>query len=348
DDLDLLISISLAPFMASNGGKLGEPRVETRNMGTEEEPIWEKRVRWDQPTISKTRYPGYVLVPDGSGALIRFSDYEASLNGYTGTVYGQDVSQNQTQYTRETNMVPVKQPVMPLFGVSYGDGTQAAFISYTTKGAEYMQIYARPRNSADSYNLTDYQIAHTRYLYNRLYTQVYNQSGAGYQSLFEERNHFDIYQQFDFLAGDGSSLANPYSADYVGMARKYRDHLIQTGVLVPKSNEEVNVPIRIDFLMSDAKKSLVGTEDVVVTNIYQVRDILTDLQNNGVYNINSGLLGYQKGGVTLGRKNEPEWSDSIGSKNAFQSVVNELKEQGIDVSLYQNYTTLYEENNLLI
>ena len=347
DDVDLIGALSIAPFMGSYGGKISLPQVHTESYEFEGEMIVEKEVKWET-IILKDRNPGYIFIPDGSGALMRFNDYGASLNGYTGHVYGRDIAQLPSHSRIEPNYITLKEPTMPVFGISYGDGTQAAFLSHTTKGAEYMQIYARPSNSADTYNLTDYNIAHSRYLFNRVYTQVYNQSGANYQSLFKERNHFDIHQHFFMLAGDGKDVDNPYRADYVGMALKYRDYLHENGILNNKVYSHSNIPIRIDFLMSDAKNALVGTEDVVVTTIDQVQMILESLKSSGIYNINSGLLGYQSGGLTLGRKSSPNWSNRIGSKSKFTKVIDQLSRQGIDISLHQDYTTIYSENMFLI
>lgn len=349
DDVDLIGSIAINPFMGSYGGKIVLPEIESETIDTEEGPVTIKEVVWNQ-VVQKPRNPGYIFVPDGSGALIRFTDYATSLQGYTGNVYGQDIGQLPSHQRTEPNYVPFKEPTMPVFGISYGDGTQAAFLSHTTKGAEYMQIYARPSNSADSYNLTDYMIAHSRYLFNKPYTQVYNQSGASYQSLFKERNHFDIHQHYVLLAGDGSNPENPYAADYVGMALKYRDYLSDApvGILDLERSQDANIPLRVDFLMSDAKKSLIGIEDIVTTNVWQVKVILDELRNMGISNMNSGVLGYQKGGVTLGRKSHPEWVSHIGSKNDFTRIVNELNDLGIDLSIQQEYTTIYEENVFLI
>lgn len=349
EDVDIISSIALTPFMGSYGGKQFKPRVESTNVGTEAEPVIEKEVIWDIAE-QKLRNPGYMFVPDGSGALLRFTDYATSLSGYTGHVYGQDIAQMSSHISNTTSYVPFKQPVIPVFGISYGDGTQAAFLSYVSKGSEFMQIYARPSNSADTYNLTDYNIIHSRFVLNKVYTQVYNQSGASYQSLLEERNRFDIYQHYNFLAGDGSNALNPYSADYVGMALKYRDYLSSNEVAVLDFNKpyKADIPIRVDFLMSDAKNALVGTENVVTTDIWQVKVILDKLRENGITNINSGLLGYQNGGVTLGRKSHPDFIRSIGTKDDFKRVVGELNDLDIDVSLAQDYTTIFEENLFLI
>ena len=53
------------------------------------------------------------------------------------------------------------------------------------------------------------------------------------------------------------------------MALTYRKHLIEEGILT-EGNEDLEepsggVPIRLDFLMSDAKSGVVGLENVVMT-----------------------------------------------------------------------------------
>lgn len=327
DDVNLIHSIILAPFMGASGGQqiFFNPEINDYD---------------DDHPVMKERIPGYMFVPDGSGALMRFDDYESSLTGYSGDIYGVDRSQNPLILYTEQGFVPFKEPTMPVYGIAHGN-RQAAFVGFSDQGDEFLEIESFP-----SGNKTSYNYVYAKFVYNRLYTQVYNQTGAGYPTLFEERNHFDAKMNYHFLAGDGST--DRYPADYVGMALYYRDFLIDTGVLEDNFVETPDIPIRLDFIMSDAMKSLVGTTDVVVTNTEQVEDILTDLYQNDVNNINAGLYGYQSGGVTLGRKSRPNWNGAIGSKGAFEDLVEAMNLLGIDVSLAQDYTTIYEEQMGLI
>ena len=48
------------------------------------------------------------------------------------------------------------------------------------------------------------------------------------------------------------------------MAKAYRQHLIDEGILTEKSVDEKNIPIRIDFLMSDSKKGVFSTQEVIL------------------------------------------------------------------------------------
>ena len=323
NDTNQIAAFILSPFLGASGGqqlifdmaKMDYPRVTA--------------------AVPKPRIPGYVFLPDGSGTLMRFQDNTTSLSKYIGDVYGMDLSTNIYHYRWQTPFVPLKNPTMPVFGVAHGN-RHAAFVAYATSGAEYMEIIASPHN-----NRTPYNYVYSRFTYNQQYQQIYNQSGAGYPTLFEERNHFDVRMRYDFLAGDGTT--NGYPADYVGMAKKYRDHLLEYGILQDNLLDSDEMPIRIDFIMSDVMNSLMGTRDVVVTTIDQVNEILSKLHADGIHNINSGLYGYQKGGITLGDKDRPDWINAIGSKRDFERVIGSMNDLGIDVSLALDFVSIYEE-----
>ena len=323
EDANYINYINIMPFLGAYGGKQ-----------TEYNPV---TGAWDIPVL-KPRQDGYVFVPDGSGALIDFKDYESSLSGYTGFVYGGDMAQYASNLQFVQSSVPTKQPLMPVFGIAY-ESLSKAFVSYATKGAEYMEIISRPNDSSDSYNLTNYTISFPRFLYNGRYSQVYNQAGDTYISAFEERNHFDLSINYTFLEEDPT---------YQGMANTYRAYLLSNNQLFLKeASLATTIPLRVDFLMADAKKSLIGTEDVVVTTIDDVDHILSDLTYLGITNINSGLYGYQKGGITLGKKTAPNYSRAIGTAADFQRVITEWKNQGVSISMAQNIAEINDVSTSL-
>ena len=68
-----------------------------------------------------------------------------------------------------------------------------------------------------------------------------------------------------------------------------------------RTTEGSNIPIRVDFLMSDSKKGVFSTQQVTVTTADDVRNILSKLTKDGVENINTGLIGWQSGGETLSK-----------------------------------------------
>ena len=171
-----LASIAVAPFMGASGGRrlLWDPLEED----------WEISEPKEAPT-------GYAVVPDGSGALIRFQDNSTELSAYIGDVFGEDPSQAESFRRFADASVPHKTAHMPLFGMVHGS-LQNAFAAFAASGGEYMEIAAVPEE-----NTTFYTRAYPRFIYNRLYYQVYNQKGDGYFRLLEEPNRFTLEMHYE-------------------------------------------------------------------------------------------------------------------------------------------------------
>lgn len=321
-----MIALQLSPFLGATGG--------AKNYFDVNEMDYDKRTEYQNDII-----PGYVMVPDGSGSLIRFKRNQSSLANYRGDVYGADMNQWWGYQSWESFYVDIKDPVMPVFGVAHGN-RQSAFVAYAEQGGEYMSIVVSPNEAR-----TTYTYAYPNFTYNTKFTQVYNQTGAGYSSLLAEPNNYDVTMRYDFLAGDGSTDGLP--ADYVGMAKKYREYLIDKGILTLK-NDLPEMSIRLDFVMSDVMKSILGTQTVVTTTTEQVASILAGLQDEGVENITSGLIGYQNDGYSLGNLWNPQWNGEIGTRREFVDLFKQMAERDIDISLHTNYGVIYKEQMSLI
>ncbi|MBP5250214.1 MAG: hypothetical protein J6Z46_09445, partial [Lachnospiraceae bacterium] len=317
EGINKLTAVLLTPFLGASGGEAEFYDPETGDYG-------EARAKY--------MIPGYIFVPDGSGALIRFADNNVAFNPYIGDVYGSDPSTESFYYSEVTDAVPIKSPLMPVFGIAHGND-QAAFVAWADSGAEYLDIIVNPEETKK----VKYTWGYPRFEYNMTYYQVYDNAGSGYFTLMKEPNRFDVSMTYRFLAGSGDT---GYKADYVGMALAYREHLIDTGVIAEKTDVSKDIPIRLDFLMSDVKKSVVGTSQVVVTTVDDVRDILNEMAQMGLPNINSGLIGWQKKAETLAKPASYKFFSRIGSKSAFTKLIKEFSEKGTDISYSRDFVTI--------
>ena len=317
-------NVMITPFLGASGGAL-------KYYNKKEED-------WSEVKTKKLT-PGYVMVPDGSGALMRFKENKAKFTDYEGDVYGIDPATAMYYHSEKNDAVEVKQPCVPVYGISHGDGTQAAFIAYATSGDEYMSVNVVPA-STDK-NKIKYTYAYPAFKYNAEYFQVKDQAGNSYRKVQDVMNKFDIDITYEFLSGDGKD-GTP-SADYVGMAKAYRDYLIKTKTLTEKKSSSKDIPIRIDFLMSDSKKGVFSTQEVPVTTTDNVKNILNELLKDNVKNINTGLIGWQSSGETLAKPNSTSFSSDIGSEGDFEDLMAYFNKKKVDVSYSRDFSSINED-----
>lgn len=316
--VNVLSGIMLTPFMGASGGA---------------KAYWDPEQYGFRRIVQNPKLDGYVLVPDGPGALIRFMEHSTSLTSYNAPVFGENSAESTYYYSEEPGFLPLKSPTMPVFGVAHGN-RQAAFVAYAKSGGENMSIVVSPRQ-----NLTNYTFAYPLFQFNRLIHQVFNRRGDGYFRLMEQRNRFDIVMRYDFLANDGSEDGLP--ADYVGMALRYRQVLKSQDMLPTSERTQDDIGIRLDFVMSDIRRSVFGVRNVVVTTANQVKAILEDIYALGLSHVSSGLLGWQRGGITNGNPSRTQWLRSVGTQRHFQSLNAQAQALGFDVSLSQDYVAIH-------
>ncbi|GAB6091536.1 DUF5696 domain-containing protein [Spirochaeta dissipatitropha] len=325
-----LASINLMPFFGASGGR---------------QLLWDPERQDFTIQVKKPAPTGYVVVPDGSGSLIRFRDNSDQFSEYRARIYGPDLSQGSMYSSMEDFSVAPRQNLMPLFGIVHGRN-QNAFAAYAVSGAEHLEIITFPQE-----NTTNYTHAYPRFVYNRLYYQVYNQRGDGYFRILENRNRFDLEMRYRFLQGESDSTRN-HAADYTGIAQAYRQFLEETNQLPdrdPGTGSETalagnrrDIPLRIDFVMADVSKGIVGHNHQVTTTIADVREIITDLQSEGITELSTGFIGYARGGTVLSTPGRLRLLPAVGRSGEWSSVLESLAEQGVDASFSRDYIRIAE------
>lgn len=329
-DQNLIATIDIMPFFGATGGALEYPVItaeidENNPRKSRLESDWSDRVELEM-------IDGYSFIPDGTGGLVRFRRNSQEFSVIKIPVYGTNPVQNTSFYYHEPL---AKFSAIPVYGMAHGY-QQNAYVAYAKSGAENMTIRTAPEGAE---NNVPYNYTSSEFLYNHEFIQIYNQSGNGYTTIRDKRFHYDVHLNFDFLYGDGTN--GSYSADYIGMAKTYRDYIFGE-----RQKQEIaydEIPLRIDFLMSDSQKSLLGSENVIVTNVHDVQEIMEDIRSLGISNMNVGLLGYQKKGLTTGSINKVKWDSTVGKAKEFKKLISHEKDLGVEVSFMQNYYTINEK-----
>ncbi len=217
---------------------------------------------------------GYLLYPDGSGAITTFEkagERDSSVIGANYYVYSH----------REVDMAKFDQDnrdryaaCMPIYGIKNGDN---ALFAYATECAENTGISIYPYGQS---NIP----------FNRAYFEVYTRnvfnvnSGA---SGTDAGTKGSIIQRYDkrlltgtteiryaFLTGD--------NANYSGMAAEYRNYLLKNNLLNDSIDENTGYPLALRMLMGTSKAGVVFDEYIAMTTFNQVKDIVEELKSKNV------------------------------------------------------------------
>ncbi|MBC6935037.1 MAG: hypothetical protein DWB42_04290 [Chloroflexi bacterium] len=271
------------------------------------------------PFLGATRgssVPGYMLLPDGTGSLIPFADSTRADNMFYGRYYGADLGMIAIMpYDPRVNSpYPIS---LPVYGMAHGEG-QNAFWALVEKGAAYSELQVHPAGI-----ITNFNFVYNAFIYNETYFQATNRSGAGVTTVQRQPNAFDVAVRYCFLTGD--------TADYIGMARSYRQYLIDGGRLHKNDDPNPNIGIRLEFLAGDKERILLWHRFVPMTTIQQMGDILAGLQ---IPNPEVIYYGWQPLGAST---MPPTWlalEGSLGSLDELRALAERITADGGHFSLY--------------
>ena len=267
-----------------------------------------------------TEHEGYMLIPDGNGALIHLTDKEERFStGYSRMIYGSDSGFTESApadylWDRYETVVAPHQVTAPVFGMAHTDeGT--GFIAIVEEGEKRASVEAHPNGVMR----VSYNRCFAKFLLRDVYKQPLNQSESTKMDMLEkDRTHHDMRVRYCMLGGGDASWA--------GMAKRYRKYLLDEGILTPT---DTGYRTRVDFLAEDQEKFLVSTRAVVMTRTEDAEEILEDLQGAGVSTILSEYRGWQSGGIWALPVSSFNADGAIGGSGALRDLIARMKEKDI-------------------
>ena len=269
---------------------------------------------------------GYAFAPDGCGALIHFDAPRAS-RALSMKVYGADVSAAELGTVKtareELPAREMKSASVPVLGLVHGQGQNAVMLS-VTGGEEYCNLYVNPMGN----NNLPFCYACVQAVYNQQYNQQ-NEGREGFRMILSQREHIPLEIRYTFLTGD--------DAGYAGMARRYRQSLVESGQLTDGQSGQIS--LMIDCLMQESRKSIYGTSTVQMTAFQDIVAWRRALTQQGVGQIVWSLEGTADGGVSRSSSQEMAISRSLGDA----SLLSELTDRGDAVLLNQELFRFYPE-----
>ncbi len=257
---------------------------------------------------------GYIFIPDGSGALMRFDNTNLYTSAYSAKVYGPDagldtlIEINDLMAKRTDDyLVEAYRATVPVFGMVHGN-EQYATMTVVDSGREFATIDAALASSSVPYN-------HAGVVYH--YRQLYQHPTGKTATVIQPQpkvNNFTAKFSIYFLSGE--------EASYSGMAKKYRSMLEENGTLKKLADSYNEVPLRLEVLGSDIKSGFIFNSTQTFTTVDEAKQIQTDLKDMGIENLTMVMNGWQKGGVTGHKLGTFKTQPTVGSL----SDLTELKE----------------------
>ncbi len=266
---------------------------------------------------------GYILYPDGCGAISTFAKVEERPANVKFATYYTYSNKSATylnlmldeDYNRFTAALPV-------CGIKNGEN---AFVAFATDGCENTAVVAYPSGYVVDLNHVGFEL-YTRNVYN---VNMYNVSsgensmatGGQVQRVDKTVIPEDKEVRYAFLSEE--------DANYGGMAASYRDYLIENGLLKKADNAADNA-LALRVLMGTTKSGIVFDEYIAMTDYDQVIEMTEQLKSEGVENVQLILEAWQNDydeyeywgpdshlGGKSGLKKVSEYAEKNSSVNVF-------------------------------
>lgn len=268
---------------------------------------------------SNNQEKGYMLVPDGSGALIHFGNGMSSFKEYSINTFGSELITEVKRYSFgiETNRLPV-------FGMSRQEGTSGhGLLGVIDNGEAVSRVEAFVGGGDQSYN--NVYARFSARLYDTFILTRFSGDPLSFLNFKEKYLSAGIVSvRYYPLKGKG---------DYVNMAEGYRQYLVDEKGLKKPQKFEANQPFYVELYGAVSKKvSVLGfptIRNIPLTTYDEAIGILQEAKRKG---IGSPVLQYRAWTVNaqLGKiMNKVEPDGGLGGKAGFQRLMQYTKDNHI-------------------
>ncbi len=269
---------------------------------------------------------GYMLVPDGMGAVIAFNNRKTDQNAYFSNLYGWDYASLRTQVTNETNSS------YPAFGLA---SNGASFLCILEEGVPWASISADISGRYTSYNTvySSYTLIH-----GDPYDVSDRSNNANY--LFEqELPEGSLVQRYRFLGTD----------TVAGLAESYRSWIEARlpGNPAPVSRD---TPLNIELLGAiDKVQQRFGIPvvlPVAMTTYPEASGLIRELLSDGLSGFSVRYTGWMNGGVNQKILNKVRLLRELGNQSDLLALADLAKKNGLTLYL-DGLTSFARHSNLL-
>lgn len=259
---------------------------------------------------------GYFIIPDGSGALVRFNNGKTTQkNAYTQKVYGADVTAVPTKKSSVT-----EQLYLPVYGIVKEDNAMLVVASKGDTNATLTAAVSGQSNS--SYNLCNFTFTLRG-------SDTFYMSGTNKEEL-------TVFERGAIKSDDIELRYYPIAkedADYVDIAECYREYLVDDMGVTTKTQADT-APMYVDFYGGTEKeKPVLGipvTMKQSITSYSEAEKILSILRDSGVDDMVVSYNNWTNDGIKNQVDTGAKPSGTLGGKSDFNSLTDFMKNNGIE------------------
>ena len=255
---------------------------------------------------------GYILIPDGSGAVMNFNTTRGGRGTYAKPIYGTDRSKQEEFMEMEDEEIR-----MPVFGIVKNNQGYVA----TVENAD-ATIYAAGSSNSATYN-------HAYAAFNYRKKDSYETNEGTYKAkeniiigqYVSDSEDFSVVYMF----------LEPDDISYSGMARRYREYLIEEKGFEKKTDsftEDMPTFLQV-YGELPRETSIMGipvTKYEPLSKYSEVADIIKDLSSKGVNNLLIDYIGWQKNGPNEKVPTKLTYSSQLGGKKEFNALLEVAEE----------------------
>ncbi len=282
---------------------------------------------------------GYMLVPDGSGALIYLNNDKATYGAYSQAIYGRDTALITEKLSAESETARI-----PVFGMKDGDN---GFLAIVTEGDTSATVNALTSGTLNSYNNVYASFCYrpfTRTTF--LQGNIYASNGMGGDTVISlaispvvpKLNTYSI----EYV------LMSEEDLDYVDMAEVYRDYLKETYGLSAKESAKTS-PFYVNLLGGlEVEKYILGIKTNTLsplTTFSQAQELLQQLKEAGIDDFAVKYTGWQKGGLESKIPTDISFERKLGGKSGYSELIEFAEQNGIELFMDFDFVNLYEGGN---
>lgn len=271
---------------------------------------------------ANTKEEGYIMVPEGSGGLIRFNNGKVGQQTYQSNVYGWDYGVNRTMVVDETKSA------FPVVAIS-NKTTKSSMICVAEEGSSYATVEADIAGKNNGYNYGSF-----------VYAMVH---GENYDVSTKSDTTVRVYE--DGLPDETLTQRYMFSEenDYSKLAIQYREYLLKHYPDLQKK-ETSDVPVAAEMIGAvDDTEHILGYPVVrsqSLTSYEQAKTILESLKEAGVTNLNAKYTGWFNTGVKQTSAAKVKLVGRLGSKSDLTDLT-AYAEQTDGLNLFLNGTFNY-------